>query len=117
MKINIYNRKNIVKTYEASEYDVELGVLEDLMSVINIENLQSLSEEDMLSAVRNLMMTGRDSAYEILHTIFDDITDEEIRHTHVDEIATLLMETLKAGMKAMTKGITSGKNVMSATMR
>ena len=109
-KINIYDRKTVVKTYTCDDYEIEMGVLEDLMGAIKLDELQSLSTDEIFGAVRNLMATGRNAAYEVLHLIFDDITDEEIRHTHISEITALLVECITYGMQQMMSGVTMVKN-------
>lgn len=117
MKINIYNRKEVIKTYEADDIELELGVLEDLLGAINMDKLQSLDEASIFDAVKDLMVTGKNAAYELLHLIFDDITDEEIRHTHVSEITAVLVEALGYGINSMMKGINTVKNRGGVTRR
>ena len=117
MKINIYNRKEIVKTYECDDYELEMGVMEDLMNAIKLEELQSLDNTEIFKAVRNLMASGKEVAYEILHLIFDDISDEEIRHTHISEVTAALVEALTYGMNSMMKGVNFVKKVQGVPMR
>ena len=117
MKINIYNRKEVVKTYECDDIELELGVLEDLLGAIDVNKLQALDEASLFDAVKALMITGKNAAYELLHLIFDDITDEEIRHTHVSEITAVLVEALGYGMNSMMKGVNQVKNRGSVTRR
>ena len=115
MKINIYDRKKIIKTYECDDYELEMGVLEDLFSLVKLDELQSLDRASMFQAVRNMMIQGKEAANEVLHLVFDDITDEEIRHTHISEITAALVEALTYGISSMMKGVTTIKNPQGVT--
>ena len=37
LKLNIYNKKEIVKTYTAETYDLMFGTVEDLIDLINLD--------------------------------------------------------------------------------
>ena len=41
MKLPIYQKKEIVKTYEADTYDLMFGVLEDVADAIKLDELKS----------------------------------------------------------------------------
>ena len=117
MKINIYDRKKVVKTYETDAVELEMGVMEDILGAIDLNKLQSLDDSTVFEAVRDMMTNGKNAAYELLHLIFDDITDEEIRHTHVSEITAVLVEALGYGLSSMMKGVNSAKNRGGVTRR
>ena len=45
MKLNIYDKKRIVKTYEAETYDLMWGTLEDITEALKIDEMKSGNKE------------------------------------------------------------------------
>lgn len=116
MKLNIYGRKNgkrtVVKTYEAETYDMPFGIVDDVAALINLDQLKDLSEETLINTAANAVITGLDSIKELLHDMFDGITDDEIRHATVTDIAQVLVDVFKYTIEQISKGI-SEKNQTS----
>ena len=95
MKLNIYNKKEIVKTYEAETYDLMFGTVEDIAKAIKIDELQSGSDVEIIKMVGNLVLTSMDTVKDLLKDIFEGLTDEEIKKVKVSEIAIVLMDVVK----------------------
>ena len=53
MELKIYDKKNIIKTYEIDHYNVEFWIIEDLLNVINIDDLNSLSQKENETEPKN----------------------------------------------------------------
>lgn len=109
MKLNIYEKKQIVKTYEADTYDLMFGTIEDVADAIDLDSIQTGTDMEILKMAGKLVLTSMDTIKDLLKDIFDGITDEEIRKTKTAEIATVLMDVVRYTMTQMNKGI-SGKN-------
>ena len=99
LKLNIYNGKNIEKTYVADEIDIMFGTVEDLLDVIDFDNLNDEKE------VVKVVIKTLNNLKPFLKQIFDGLTDDEIKRTKVKElvplfvdIVTYTMEELKALM-------------------
>ena len=48
MRLDIYEKKTIVKTYEADTYDLEFGILEDVADVVKIDDIETGSDAEIL---------------------------------------------------------------------
>lgn len=103
MKLNIYEKKQIVKTYEADTYDLMWGVLEDLANAIKIDEMKTGSEAEIIRMGMNLIMNSMDTVKDLLKDIFDGITDEEIKKTKVMEIARVFVDVVKYTIEQMGK--------------
>lgn len=116
MKLNIYgkkgNKKIIVKTYEAESYDMLFGIVDDVSALINIDDLKDLSEDSLIKAAAKVVTTSMGSIKELMHDIFDGITDEELRHASVKEIAQVIVDVFTYTFTEIGKGI-SEKNQKS----
>lgn len=92
LKLNIYNKKReIEKTYTAQDYQVMYGVTEDLLDALDIDALANASSNDSLfTALGRLLNVHRDIVNPLLMDIFDGLTEEELRHTTVNEVIRVL---------------------------
>lgn len=48
MKLNIYEKKQVVKTYEANSYDLMFGTVEDVANAINLDELKSGTDAEII---------------------------------------------------------------------
>lgn len=109
LKLNVYKKREIVKTYTAETYDLMFGTVEDLLELINIDNLQSGSDVEIIKLVGNVVTKGMNIIKPLLKDIFEGLTDDELKCTKVNEIATVLIDVVKFSISEMSKGA-NGKN-------
>ena len=102
MKLNIYSGKKIIKTYEADTYDLKFGTLEDVANAINLDDLQTGSNTEIIKAAANLVMGSMETVKDLFKDIFDGITDEELRTCTVYEMANVLVDVVKYTMKLLS---------------
>lgn len=95
MKLNIYEKKKVVKTYEAEAYDLMFGVLEDVAKAAKIDDLKTGSDVEIIKMIGNLALQSMDTVKDLMKDIFDGITDEELKNTKVAEIAAVLVDVVK----------------------
>ena len=104
MKINIYNKKEIIKTYEADTYNLTFGVVEDFLELVKVDKLESMNKEDitmlLIKAIPNSLPVFR----ELLKDVFDGITDEELRNVKVSEIITVMIDVIKFAFSELAIG-------------
>lgn len=110
MKLNIYNGKKIVKTYEADTYDLMFGTLEDVANAIKLDEMKSGTDEEILRMAFNLIASSLGTVRELLKDIFDGITEEEMRMVKVKEIAQVLFDVVRYTIEQLGKGISTRKN-------
>lgn len=110
MKLNIYNGKEIVKTYETDAYDLMFGTLEDVANAIKLDEMKNGSDEEILRMAFNLISSSLGTVRELLKDIFDGITEEEMRMTKVKEIAQVLFDVVRYTIEQLGKGLSTRKN-------
>lgn len=109
MKLNIYEKKKIIKTYEVDTYDLMFGTVEDVANAIDIDSLKTGSDVEIIKMVGKLVMTSMGTVKNLLKDIFDGLTDEELKGTKVSEIAAVLVDVVKFTIDQLNLGV-NGKN-------
>lgn len=110
LKLNIYNKKNITKTYTAESYDIMFGTVEDLLNLIDLEKFNnSKNDMEFIKVVTEAVVKGFDIIKPLLKDIFEGLTDDELRNTKISEIVNILVSIIKITMTQITSG-TKTKN-------
>lgn len=109
LKLNIYDKKNIVKTYTAESYDIMFGTAEDLIEALNLDGLKTEDNVELLKVASQVVINAFDIIKPMLKDIFEGLTDDELRNTKVSEVATVLVTVVKFSMGQIGKG-SNGKN-------
>jgi len=104
-KLNIKKRGQIIKTYIANSYDLTLGVCEDLL---NLLNLDEFSNSDKLKDVEvnkmlDLVVKNYGKFIEIVHEIFPELTEEERRYITVYDLRDLIIAIAKDTLQRLFK--------------
>lgn len=107
MKLNIYDKKNIVKTYEAETYDLMFGTVEDILKLVKIDDMKTGSDVEVIKMVGEMLIGGLGDVKWLLLDVFDGLTEDELRNTKVSEIATVLVEVVKFAIVEMSKNLNS----------
>ncbi len=109
MKLNIYEKREVVKTYTAETYDIMFGTIEDLINLIDLEKVDLDDNKTLVAAAGKVVMGGMDIIKPLYKDIFEGLTDDELRNTRLAELATVLVQVVKFAINQMMKGAT-GKN-------
>lgn len=104
MKLNIYEKKKVVKTYETDTYDLMFGTVEDIADAIKLDELQTGADVEIIVMAGNLIKTSKETVKELLKDIFDGLTDEEIKKTKINEIVTCLVDVVKFTISQLNIG-------------
>ena len=94
MKLDIYDHKTVVKTYETDEYEVMFGTVEDLINAAKLDTIEKGSDAEIVVAATNLVTTSMGTVKDLLKDIFDGLTDDEIKHTRVSDIVNVIVEVI-----------------------
>lgn len=109
--LNIYEKKQIVKTYECEAYDLMFGTLEDFLSVIDERLLtEGISDFDFAKIGLSVVKNSLGQIKPLLCDVFDGLTEEELRNTKATELIGVVIAIAKYSF-AEIKGIGTGKNV------
>lgn len=109
LKLNIYEKRKVIKTYTAETYDLMFGTVEDLLNVIDIDNIQAGDKTELIKAVAKVLAHSMDIVKPLLKDVFDGLTDEELRNTSIKEIVDVLSNIVTYSINQITKG-NNGKN-------
>ncbi len=106
IKLNIYKGKEIEKTYTCEECIIEFGVVEDIVNMLDLESIDIEDNNSLLELAKRVLMDGIDIVRPLLKDTFDGLTDEELRHTHLDELVNVIVEIAKFAGTNIMKGFT-----------
>ena len=109
LKLNIYEKRKVIKTYTAETYDLMFGTVEDLLDVMDIDNIQADNRTELLKAVAKVLAHSMDIVKPLLKDIFEGLTDEELSNTKISEIVDALSNIVTYSINQITKG-NNGKN-------
>lgn len=109
LKLNIYEKKKVAKTYTAEIYDLMFGTVEDLLDVIDIDNIQAGDKTELLKAIAKVLAHSMDIVKPLLKDIFEGLTDEELRNTKLKDIIDVLAKVIAYSISQLTEG-NNGKN-------
>lgn len=109
MKLNIYDKKKIIKTYEVEAYDIKFGTLEDITKAIDLDSLKTGSNVEIIKMAGKLILTNIETFKALFEDIFDGITDEELKKASLKEMATVIVDIVKYTINELNFG-NNGKN-------
>ncbi len=108
MKLNIYEKRKIVKTYEADEYELTFGVLEDVASAIKLDSITTGSDAELMKLAMAAVLQNIDTVKDLMIDIFD-CSEDDLRHASVKDMARVLMDVAKTTLRQLKEGL-GGKN-------
>ena len=106
MKLNIYEKREIVKTYNAECYDLMTCTVEDILNVLQIDKLTGDSDMDLIRYVGTMLPTCWSVIKPLILDIFEGLTEEEMRNTRMKEVAIVIVEVVKYAFWDISRGIT-----------
>ena len=80
LTLKIYSGKKVEKTYEVETVDFSFGLIEDVLDVLDFEHMESKAD------IGVMIVKASKQLKPFLKEIFDGVTDEEIRHTHIQNL-------------------------------
>lgn len=103
LKLNIYQKKEIIKTYECDTYELMYGTVEDFLKLIDVDQLKTGSDTEIIKLVGNACIHGMDTIKSLLKDVFEDLTDEDLRKAKVSEMAKVVVNIVKYSITEITK--------------
>lgn len=96
LKLNIYKNGQVEKTYEAGEFDIMFGTVEDLIDLLDMDKLgKGTSDMEFVTAIVRVVAGGKDKLKEILKEIFPELTDDEMKRVKVKELVPLVRDIVR----------------------
>lgn len=101
LKLNIHKTemcREVEKTATAKDFELSLGVCEDVLDIINIDmfdgGIQSLTNEALFDLAIPIVKNGFPFFKELLSEVFE-VSSDEIRRTKISEIAKVIVDIVK----------------------
>ena len=111
LKLNVYDHKQIAKTYTAETYDLLFGTVEDIISLIDVDVFKNgIDDKEFYTSVLVLIVKGFDLFKPLLKDIFDGLTDDELRNVKIAEIVPVIIDVIKYAFAQMGLSGAAGKN-------
>ena len=102
LKLNIYEKRKVIKTYTADTYDIMFGTLEDIIGAVDVEKLKgSAGDAEFIAAVAQVITKGFGVFKPLLKDIFDGLTDDELRNTRVKDVVPVIIGVLQYAFSEM----------------
>lgn len=95
MILNIYDKKDIIKTYTADTYDLMFGTVEDVFELIDVDSLKSTNSDEIFVAVVKAVPKSVGIFKNLLKDIFEGLTDEELKNVKLIDIVNVMKELVK----------------------
>lgn len=104
IRLPIYEGKTVVKTYTAETYDIMFGTVEDLINALDFDKMSSGKDEDLIAAIAVAIPKIFRFIKPLLKDIFEGLTDEELKHCKVKDIAIALLNVIKFTIRQISEG-------------
>ena len=105
LKLPVYNKREIIKTYTNNTYNLMYGTVEDILQIVDIDKLQTPTDKEISMLVIKAVPKSMDTIKELLKDIFEGITDDELRNTQVKDIVKVIIDLIKYSIIEISKGV------------
>lgn len=103
LKLNIYNKKKIVKTYTTNDVNITTGIVEKIFKLVDIDKLLNIStsQDDLGKMILKVVIKGFSDFKVVILDSFEGMTEEEFWNTHFDEVAKVIMYILTNAISSL----------------
>ena len=115
LKLNVYDKREIEKTYVANTYDLMYGTMEDMLDVLDLDKLnEDATDKALLTLAADVVKHGFPQLKPLLMDVFDGLTEDELRRCHVADLVSIMIKLAKYSLneiKGAATGAIKEKNV------
>lgn len=92
-KLDIYEKKQVVKTYETDAYDLMYGTLDDFLQILDTDLLnEAKSDMDVIKLTGKIVSASVSKLKPLLLDVFEDMTEAELRNTKVKDVIKVIID-------------------------
>lgn len=102
--LKIYEGKTVVKEYHAETIDLSFGIVEDVLDALDFEHMTDKTE------IATMIIKAMKQLRPLLKDIFDGVTDDEIRHTRIQNLVDIFKDFYKYAMQELGAAAGNEKN-------
>lgn len=96
LKLNVYNGKEIEKTYTSNDFALMTGTCEDILKLVDIDKLSGdLNDESAMMEILKIVMKAFDQFNPMMKQVFDGLTDDEYRRTKIIDVARIVVDVVR----------------------
>lgn len=112
LKLNIYNKAKIIKTYTTKNIYINTSVVETIFELVDIDKLmnKTTSQEELGKELLKIIVKGWANFKNVIFELFEGITEEEWKKTRINEVARLIIFILQDALAALNDIGGSEKN-------
>lgn len=96
LKLNIYGKGTIEKTYRTDTYDLMYGTIEDLLEIVDFDKMDDNVE------IGKMILKILPKIKPFLKDVFDGLTDDELKRTKVKELIPLFIDICKFSLNELS---------------
>lgn len=104
LTLNIYDGKEVIKTYTAETLDFSFGVVEDILDALDFEHMSNQTEIAMMIVKASKQLKP------FLMDIFDGVTADEIRNTRMQNLIEVFRGLYQYATKELGAAAGDAKN-------
>ncbi len=106
LTLKIYDKKTVVKTYTAETLDFSFGVVEDILDALDFEHMNSGNNLELAAVIVKCSKQLKP----FLMDIFDGVTAEEIRNTHMQNLIEIFRGLYQYATSELGAAVGNEKN-------
>ncbi|MEE1172050.1 MAG: hypothetical protein U0K87_06810 [Ruminococcus sp.] len=95
MKLNIYHRGKIEKTYETETHRVLYGTIRKISKISDSITVTASDDSEFYNSILKIIPSATEAIDDVLYELFPELTEEEITRTDIGEIALIIFELIK----------------------
>lgn len=92
LRLNVYKRGEVEKTYQTDTCDILFGTVDDILELIDIDKLDKKDNE---MEIAKIIVKAIPKLKDLLKDVFPGITEEEIKRTKLRELVPLFINICK----------------------
>ena len=103
LKLNIYNKNKIEKTYIVEDAYINTGIVETIFDLVDIDKLmnESTTQEELGRELLKIIVKGWGSFKQVIMELCDGLTEEEWKKTKLNEVAQIIIAILQNALSSL----------------
>ena len=112
LKLNIYNKDKIEKSYIVNDAYINTGIVETIFDLVDIDKLMSktTTQEELGKELLKIIVKGWSSFKQVIMELCEGLTEEEWKKTKIGDVAKIIIAILQNALSSLNEVGGSEKN-------